>query len=90
MTIIGMSRVSVLTGTEVSDAYPWIGIMFIGSIVIWIAKGGSAVLLAEVAANVVMAVRQDLYEAIVRKDIGWHDHRVNSSGVLTSTLASDV
>jgi len=79
-----------MTGVETSDAYPWIATMAIGSILIWIFKGGSAVFLAEVASNVTMSVRQDLYESVVRKDIGWHDHRVNSSGVLTSTLASDV
>lgn len=27
---------------------------------------------------------------IIRKDIGWHDLRDNSAGIMTSTLASDV
>lgn len=26
----------------------------------------------------------------MRKDIGWHDNRENGSGIITSTLASDV
>jgi len=35
-------------------------------------------------------VRKDLYESIIRKDIGWHDDRDNSAGIMTGTLASDV
>jgi len=60
------------------------------SLALFIFKGGSAVLLAHVSANITTEVRKDLYNAILRKDIGWHDQRDNAAGVLTSTLASDV
>ena len=31
-----------------------------------------------------------MYESVLRKDMGWHDNRSNSAGVITATLASDV
>ena len=60
------------------------------SVLLFVFKGGSAVLLAHVAANVLHGVRQKLYETMLRKEVGWHDLRDNSAGVLTSTLSSDV
>ena len=47
-------------------------------------------MLTKVSENITGKVRQDLYESILRKDIGWHDHRDNSAGIMTGTLASDV
>lgn len=64
--------------------------MFGGSIIILISKSISGVLLTKVSETITGAVRKDLYESIIRKDIGWHDHRENSSGIMTGTLASDV
>ena len=39
--------------------------------------------------NVTMSVRQLLYEKILRKNIGWFDHRDNGVSVLTSAMAQD-
>jgi hypothetical protein len=36
-----------------------------------------------------MNMRQALYSAIVKKNIGWFDKRENAPGILTSTLASE-
>ena len=47
-------------------------------------------MLSRVSENITGKVRQDLYESILRKDIGWHDHRENGSGIMTGTLSSDV
>ena len=39
--------------------------------------------------NVTYKIRQNLYAAILRKDIGFHDHRENGTSVLTSAMAED-
>ena len=76
---------------DVMDAtLPWCGAMLGGSVMLFIAKGGSGIFLTRVAENVIASVRVDLYNSIVRKEIGWHDDRMNSAGVMTATLASDV
>jgi hypothetical protein len=36
-----------------------------------------------------MNMREGLYRAIVKKNIGWFDKRDNAPGILTSTLASE-
>ena len=35
-------------------------------------------------------IRQDLYKNILRKEIGWHDDRDNSSGIMSAMLAHEV
>lgn len=71
-------------------ALPYCLIMFGASFLILISKSLSGILLTRVSENITGAVRKDLYESILRKDIGWHDHRDNSAGIMTGTLASDV
>ena len=39
--------------------------------------------------NVTLSVRKDLYKAILRKDVGFHDDRENGTSVLTSAMAED-
>ena len=43
-----------------------------------------------VSENITINIRKDLYLSILMKHIGWHDDRENSSGVMSSMLASDV
>lgn len=76
--------------TVMDRALIWCIIMIIGSIVIFISKAIGGIMLSKVSENITGKVRQDLYESILRKDIGWHDHRDNSAGIMTGTLASDV
>lgn len=76
--------------TVLEKALIWCIIMIIGAVVIFISKGVGGVMLTKVSENITGKVRQDLYESILRKDIGWHDHRDNSAGIMTGTLASDV
>lgn len=57
---------------------------------IWITKATSVILFSKVGHNITMGVRKELYESVLRKNIGWHDDRSNASGIITSTLASDV
>jgi len=37
--------------------------------------------------NVTLKIRQDLYESIIRKNIGWFDRYENSPAILTSAMA---
>jgi len=64
--------------------------MCIGSCFLFVAKAGSIICLSRVSENITENIRKDLYTAVLRKDLGWHDDRNNSSGVMTATLASDV
>ena len=79
-----------LDGTVLDKALPWCIAMIIGACIIFISKAIGGVMLSRVSENITGQVRQDLYESILRKDIGWHDHRENSAGIMTGTLASDV
>jgi ABC-type bacteriocin/lantibiotic exporter with double-glycine peptidase domain len=88
MTIINIEP--LLGNSALDEATPWIGVMAGVSCILFIAKGGAGMTLAIVANNIIKTVREELYENIIRKDIGWHDQRDNSSGIMTSTLASDV
>ena len=88
MTIINTEPLN--GGSALDESAIWIVIMAIVSVVLFIAKGGAGMTLSVVANNIIKTVREELYENIIRKDIGWHDQRDNSSGIMTSTLASDV
>ena len=39
--------------------------------------------------NVTFQIRKDLYATILRKNMGWFDLRENSTGVISSTMATD-
>lgn len=43
-----------------------------------------------VGENITLNMREKLYGALIKKSIGWFDHRENAPGVLNSVLASDV
>ena len=79
-----------LDGTVLDEALPWCIAMIVGACIIFISKAIGGIMLSRVSENITGQVRQDLYESILRKDIGWHDHRENSAGIMTGTLASDV
>lgn len=57
---------------------------------ILLTKTFSVTFFSRLGNNIIGGVRKELYESVLRKEIGWHDNRDNSSGVVTSTLASDV
>ena len=68
----------------------WIMFMFGLSIMIWITKAMSMIFFSKVGHNITKSVRQELYQSVLRKNIGWHDERSNGTGVITATLSSDV
>ena len=43
-----------------------------------------------IGENITINIRDKLYGALIRKNIGWFDNRENAPGVLNSVLASDV
>ena len=78
-------------GDSVIDAVKWwVTFMVCLSIALMIFKSLSIILFAKVGHNIVQGVRKELYEAVLRKHMGWHDDRQNASGVISATLASDV
>ena len=91
MEVMTTVNIAPLEGKSALDeSEKWIIIMVLASVLLFITKSGVGWCLSEVAENIIKHVRMDLYEKIVRKDIGWHDQRDNASGVMTATLASDV
>jgi len=69
---------------------PWVILMFGCAILLGLSKSASLVLLSRVSEKIVQGIRRELYQSILRKNVGWHDSRDNSSGVMTATLSSDV
>ncbi len=43
-----------------------------------------------IGENITLNVRNSLYSAILKKNIGWFDSRENSAGIITAVLASEV
>jgi ATP-binding cassette, subfamily B (MDR/TAP), member 1 len=68
----------------------WVLMMVIGAcaalVIYFVAKYAFGI----VGENITLNVRQDLYKAIMRKHVGWHDDQNNAGGILSTTLASDV
>jgi ABC-type multidrug transport system fused ATPase/permease subunit len=71
------------------DSDFWCLWMLIAAIIAFITGFTQKFGFGVVGENVTMNVRHALYQAIVKKDIGWFDRRDNAPGILTSTLASE-
>lgn len=84
-------NIAAFTGESAFDAVaPWCGVMAGGCVLLFVSKTISGLLLSQVAEEVTQGFRAELYQAIVRKPIGWHDQRDNGAGIMTATLSSDV
>jgi hypothetical protein len=87
MEVMTAINIAPLLGkSPLDETAVWIATMVGVSVVLFITKSGAAILLSQVACNIIKSVREDLYDSIIRKDIGWHDQRDNSAGIMTSTL----
>lgn len=71
---------------QVNKYVGYIGIMAGMTLVFSFIAKFSFSLLGE---NVTLKIRYDLYESILRKNIGWFDQVENSPSVLTSAMAED-
>lgn len=84
-------NLAFFTGKSVMDeVLIWILLMVAGAFILLFTVSISKVALSRVSENVTKGMRLNLYTSCLRKDIGWHDDRDNSAGILTATLASDV
>ena len=68
----------------------WVLLMFIAAIICLLFTFLSKWAFGIVGENITINIRRDLYNAIMRKDIGWHDDQNNAAGILSSILAADV
>jgi len=69
---------------------PFSALMFALAVGMCVLKIGQRVCFSLVAENMTIEIRKELYLSFLRKHIGWHDDKDNSSGVLSSMLAGDV
>ena len=91
MKNLGEIMKAQFSGDNVVEAIlPWVIFMIGLSFTTLICKATANILFAKVGQNIIYGVRNELYEAVLRKEIGWHDDRFNSAGIMTATLASDV
>ena len=64
--------------------------MVCSAISIFITKALAIIFFSSLGEKLISGVRKELYQAVIRKQIGWHDNRDNASGIVTATLASEV
>ncbi len=65
----------------------WFFLLGLGACITATLRGG---LLQRAGENMVLRVREELFDSIIRQEIGWHDDEANASGVLQTKLAADV
>jgi ATP-binding cassette, subfamily B (MDR/TAP), member 1 len=68
----------------------WCLAMFICCLVSFVTGFTQKFLFGIIGENITLNIREKLYGALVKKNIGWFDNRENAPGVLNSVLASDV
>ena len=64
--------------------------MVCAAVSIFITKALTNLFFTKLGEKIICGVRKELYQSVIRKQIGWHDNRDNASGIVTATLASDV
>lgn len=72
------------------DSDIWCLAMFISCLVSFVTGFTQKFLFGIIGENITLNIRDKLYSALVKKNIGWFDNRENAPGVLNSVLASDV
>ena len=64
--------------------------MVFAAMSLFITKAIAIICFSKLGEKLISGVRKEVYQAVIRKQIGWHDDRDNASGIVTATLASDV
>lgn len=72
-----------------SDSDKWCLWMFIIAIISFLTNSLGRFSFGLLGENMTLNMRKILYQTLLKKNIGWFDLRENSTGVLTSVLASD-
>lgn len=79
--------ISQFLGDPVLDAIKWYVLaMFCMSIIVFLAKTLQSITASTIVKNVSNGIRDELYDKVLRKDIGWFDMRENNSGVIGNML----
>jgi ATP-binding cassette subfamily B (MDR/TAP) protein 1 len=73
----------------IADIKLYAGLVACVGVVMFISMSGSKWAFGILGEEVTFAIRHDLYSAILRKHLGFHDHRENGSSALTSAMAED-
>lgn len=73
-----------------SESDIWCLAMFLCMVLSFITGFTQKFLFGIIGENITLNIRETLYGALIKKNIGWFDHRENAPGVLNSVLASDV
>lgn len=68
-----------------SETSQWILAVVVCSFVLFFAKTCNVALFSKVNQNIVRSAREHIYQAVLRKDIGWHE--VNCGEAIAQTLA---
>jgi ABC-type multidrug transport system fused ATPase/permease subunit len=71
------------------EAEDWCLYMFLCAVVCFCTTFTQKFCFGVVGENITKNIRDKLYAALLKKNIGWFDARENAPGVLTSVLASD-
>jgi ABC-type multidrug transport system fused ATPase/permease subunit len=71
------------------EAEDWCLYMFLCAVVCFCTTFTQKFCFGVVGENITLNIRDKLYAALLKKNIGWFDARENAPGVLTSVLASD-
>ena len=56
------------------------------SIIVLFVKTAQSIFTSTIVKNVTNGMRREVYEKVLRKDIGWHDLRENNAGVVGNIL----
>lgn len=73
-----------------SESDKWCLAMFICCITSFVTGFTQKFLFGVIGENITLNIREKLYGALIKKNIGWFDNRENAPGILNSVLASDV
>ena len=67
----------------------WCLYMFLCAVVCFITTFTQKFCFGVVGENITLNIRNQLYQSLLKKNMGWFDLRENAPGVLTSVLASE-
>ena len=67
----------------------WVGYMLILAAVVFVGVTLRGICFGYVGENITENIRRDVYQATMRKHMGWHDVRTNNAGVINSILAGE-
>jgi len=86
----GLAIAQFFDRNGLEEIYPYICIMFGLAFLLFFFKGFQQVGFAFVHNYLGRTMRMNIYEAVLRKSMSWHDEKANSSGVIGNMLNAEV